>query len=989
MTRLQKSLSAIDPCYTQMPIQDMTNYIVHGDEAALARLAAARDDAYVGHRLVDALAAPPAWTDEDRRVIHALAAIRQLNRLDKWLGEIIGKEKPDEDYLRAVCQELEAAKVRRRIILDLSGCIWTLTHHKGPNSVGRFILGLSDAELKTAATASTGANFELIKLLARYAPERIEPLVPEWLKYANGDVAARVLLEECGDRFEKPIAEFFHSVRGIHDRFALARALHALNSQKYMELALETACGVFAYNDEARDWMFDTLGKKALPHITTLLRSNEQIGGADPSRMQCEVLSAAVEKLAKDAIPACVVALGSKRTTRTDTSSYWTPPELHLHAAICLIGIDDGTHDDLILRELDRVLSNEKSPSEHLTQAITAATKWKLSRVAEPLWKLTEHKSRPIRSAAARALGQLGDAALPRAGEMLTARKADQRSAAVTLLVSMNTPKALKLLEDRLDEEPDDDVRDAILVGLEAAWEASGRKITKKDIDARIERAKEKLKELPVKWLNEKKLPPLKFAKGGPLTKEQVRYLLYRQSRAKEIRPDIEAKPLYALIDRKSSRDFALEVLKGFLATNADAGDRWALTIAGLLGDDRCVPLLNQHIRTWADSARGKMAEYAVQALALLGTDSALLTLDALAIRYRTKYKNIGKAAVEAFAEAAERLGITPEELGDRVVPWLGFEPGKPRVIVCGDRKIEARIGLDFKLKYIDLEKHKPIASLPKTAPAEVLASFKDLAANLREIAKAQHLRLENLMVRQQRWPAARWRELFLRHPLLLPFAVRLVWGAYDEGNKLLGTFRALEDGSLTTAADEPFMLADSARAGIVHPLELPDEQRTTWLTHLADYEITPPFPQLERPVVRLAADKKNLKTLKDFTGTSLNGMTFKGRAERLGWNRGSVQDAGSIVSYCKSFPAAGADAFLGIDGMYMGMDMYTEIKLQDLHFVRSGSVKVGSYSYDEPGDEKDQRVLAFGDVPAIVYSEVLGDLQKISGQKAGGEDEE
>jgi hypothetical protein len=140
---------------------------------------------------------------------------------------------------------------------------------------------------------------------------------------------------------------------------------------------------------------------------------------------------------------------------------------------------------------------------------------------------------------------------------------------------------------------------------------------------------------------------------------------------------------------------------------------------------------------------------------------------------------------------------------------------------------------------------------------------------------------------------------------------------------------------------------------------------------------------------VRLAADKKNLKTLKDFTGTSLNGMTFKGRAERLGWNRGSVQDAGSIPCYYKSFPAAGADAFIGVDGMYIGIDMYSDVKLQDALFVRSGSVKIGSYTYDEPANDKDQRVLSFGDVPAIVYSEVLGDLQKISGQKAGGEDEE
>ena len=138
-----------------------------------------------------------------------------------------------------------------------------------------------------------------------------------------------------------------------------------------------------------------------------------------------------------------------------------------------------------------------------------------------------------------------------------------------------------------------------------------------------------------------------------------------------------QAKPLYGMIDQAKSGDFALEILKGFLGSKADAADRWALTVAGLLGDDRIVPILNQQIRQWADSSRGKMAEYAVESLSLLGTDTALLTIDALAIRYRTKNKNVGRAAVEAFAATAENLGITPEELGDLVVPWLGFEPRK------------------------------------------------------------------------------------------------------------------------------------------------------------------------------------------------------------------------------------------------------------------------------------------------------------------------
>jgi len=244
-------------------------------------------------------------------------------------------------------------------------------------------------------------------------------------------------------------------------------------------------------------------------------------------------------------------------------------------------------------------------------------------------------------------------------------------------------------------------------------------------------------------------------------------------------------------------------------------------------------------------------------------------------------------------------------------------------------------------------------------------------------------------MVRQQRWPVERWSELFTMHPVLLPVAVRLIWGVYDGAGQLQAKFRALEDRTFTQANDEPFKLPAAGTIGIVHPLELTEDQRKALQTHLADYEITPPFPQLERPVVQLAPDHANTKSLTNYSGTSLNGMTFKGRADRLGWARGSVCDGGGITTYFKSFPAAGVDVFLGLDDMYIGIDMSAEIKLQDAFFVRTGNVKTGSYTYDEPGNENDSRVLHFGDVPPIVYSEVLGDLQKIAGKSAGAGDDD
>ncbi len=65
-----------------------------------------------------------------------------------------------------------------------------------------------------------------------------------------------------------------------------------------------------------------------------------------------------------------------------------------------------------------------------------------------------------------------------------------------------------------------------------------------------------------------------------------------------------------------------------------------------------------------------------------------------------------------------------------------------------------------------------------------------------------------------------------------------------------------------------------------------------------------------------------------------------------------------------------------------IGAGMDSNIQLGDLCFVKTGAVKVGSYSYDEPAKEDDPRLIPFGDVPAVPFSEVMGDLIKIAGAK-------
>ena len=967
----------------------LLQFVVQGDRKALETAKKNAKNCWELYWLKDVLgylAAPRALSAEEKRAMHAAVVLGAEDDLGEWLK---GKLKPgpadEEDYLAAFLEAFGGeARTQGAAALIAAGSGCLQSQDGCPNAAGRFLLSLSDDEL---AAAGKQANLihDALDFLLKYLAPRLSrngsSFVREGLAKCRylSERSCRRLLDFDAKSFGPIVAD---AVAGENDIRYKARALALLAGhfpEKYLEAAKEAnlqvlrsaSGGVDNLETAAFRWLVGRFGPSALPQVEGYLSSRGS------PRTIIENLQTLASVLGEAGAPGVIAATGH------------AGHDVRIEAIGILMGWHKAACEAAICAAIQSGFAAE-DPKE-VVRYVGLLARWRTELLAEPLWKLFDHKSKPVRAAAARALARLGDEAVSRAAELLVAKKAAVRSAAVSLLTVAQTPAAAKALEGRLDEETDEEVRDQILLALDQVWEAQGKRISRKQIDQRIARTAERLAKPVAEWIDEKELPPLRLAKDGEkLDPQAVRYLLYRQSRAREMRPDIECKPLYALIDRQTSGDFALAVLRLFLGSQTAAEDRWALALAGILGDDRVVPVLMNQIRTWVDAKRGKLAEYAAQALALLGSNVALCAVDALSIRYRSKQKNIGKAAAEAFGEAAERQGITVDELGDRVVPWLGFEKGKPRVIEHNDKRIEVRIGPDFKLGFRDLVKGKTIVSLPAGIPAEAKNECKELAVTLREVLKGQLVRIENLMVRQFRWPLDRWQELFLVHPVLFPFAARLVWGIY-EGGQLQATFRALEDRTLTNAADEAVALpANNANAtiGIVHPLELSTEDRRAWAMHLTDYNVQSPFLQLERPVVYPTAEEKAVKMSSNYKNTDLNAMTFKGRAERLGWQRGSVCDAGGITSYRKNFPGAGADVILEVEGMFIGIGMMDSIKLGRFCFVNSGSVSTGSYVYDEPNDEKDPRLLAFGDVPPIVFSETLGDLTKITGAKAENEKE-
>jgi|GEM_PF-6238005 len=653
-----------------------------------------------------------------------------------------------------------------------------------------------------------------------------------------------------------------------------------------------------------------------------------------------------------------------------------------LAAETLVYAADKGAnHQSLIGNSLEKVV-REGPYTEPRIKAIGLGMRVDVARFEPLVVELLGDKAKPIREEAAAVLGLESKNALEYGVAALNAKKAATREAAIFLLDTLETAEAYAALEDRLAIEKSKSVRSELLAALKDEWENAGRELTFAQLEPFIDDfAKRKNQPRMPAWIKPDPLPPLHDRDGKPLSSETLAFLLMRQRESNKPRPDLQAEVIYKIIDPASGADFALELGQRYLASDVLPQSKWTLVLAARLGDDRLAHLIATNILQRGQRGSGvNMAEAMVPCLALIGTDGALMHLQSISIALHGKRKKISAAADAAFKQAAVTRGITTDELGDCVVPRLGFDETGRRVLKGEGLKVEVTIGPDLKFRYRRLAP-KPGKKTTKTLPAdlgpEAKELMKKLRAEFRSMLKAQNTRLENLLVFQHRWTAARWQELYLKHPLLIPIASHILWGVFSD-KKLAQTFRCQTDGSLLDASGAPVVLKTDNSIGLVHPLDLDDKSMAAWRAHFAEAKIVSPFPQLDRKIVLPPADQLDKDVVETVSGRSLFAMTLQGRVLRRGWNRGPVLAGQGFAFFIKRLPRARVDVILMVaEIMLLRLTREDRVELGDVYFVKHGSVGTHADEYDIPSSGE-ARVLSFGNVPRIVYSECMAELQEI-----------
>ncbi|MCD0443978.1 DUF4132 domain-containing protein [Glycomyces sp. A-F 0318] len=340
--------------------------------------------------------------------------------------------------------------------------------------------------------------------------------------------------------------------------------------------------------------------------------------------------------------------------------------------------------------------------------------------------------------------------------------------------------------------------------------------------------------------------------------------------------------------DPASLTRFSWKLFELWTDVGAPSKDGWAFTQLARFADDDTVAKIAALVRRWPGQGQHKRAVTGLEVLGAIGSETSLRALHG--ISRKVEFKALKEEAGRQIEVVAERLGLTAEQLADRLVPDFGLDGETSLVLDYGPRRFT--VGFDEELRpFVSDGDGTPLKRLPKPGAEDDAAAaeaayerFAQLKKDLRTVAKEQVRRLEHAMVAGRAWTVPEFEEFFSGHPLMRHLARRLVWLA-ETGAGSFG-FRLAEDRTVADVEDDRRDLPGDASIRLAHPVMLGD-RLADWAEVFADYEILQPFRQLARPVADFTAEELESGRITRFDGATLKSGSVLGLA-KWGWRRGA-----------------------------------------------------------------------------------------------------
>lgn len=374
------------------------------------------------------------------------------------------------------------------------------------------------------------------------------------------------------------------------------------------------------------------------------------------------------------------------------------------------------------------------------------------------------------------------------------------------------------------------------------------------------------------------------------------------------------------------------------------------------------------------------------QALGAMECSEAVAQLTRL--RAKVKYTVARRLIEKSLQQAAERSGLTVQELEDISVGHYGLNAQGEAEISIGDAKATVNLGEDG---HVGVAWRNADGKLVKAAPSQIKKAFPkevrsvaSLAKELEQIYLAQRIRLESSFVLPRGMPVDHWQQYFVEHPLLGFLGRRLIWVfRNDQGWERSGIWSGQ---GVTDSSGTPVDLRAAQTVRLWHPLAADPAEVQRWRERIFTEKIRQPFRQAFREFYVVTDDERQTKGYSNrFAKVLMRQHQFASLCRVRGWDYRLMSanfDGANVPT--KKF-----------DPWNMRAEFYVDIPsdrdsslLESALGEQSGAginLFVGS---DQVRFYREGREIAIDEVPAILYSEVMRDVDLFTSASAVGADE-
>jgi hypothetical protein len=399
----------------------------------------------------------------------------------------------------------------------------------------------------------------------------------------------------------------------------------------------------------------------------------------------------------------------------------------------------------------------------------------------------------------------------------------------------------------------------------------------------------------------------------------------------------------------------------------------------GIINDSRLTTSLDEY-GLWAFKKLPGVGAVSVRtgnaclfAFSILPFKEGIATLSKFKVKI--KYPSVLKIIDKYIGVVALKEGYTKDQLEEISVPSFGLNQGRLESQI-GDYTAIVNIKSYQSIALVWEQEGKQQTSVPtkiKEGHKEELAALKKRVKEIESTLQVQKDRIEQCYLKAREWSLEEWKQSYLHHPLLSFVGKQLIWTFTHQDQGWSGIY--LND-ELVNAQGQPLpILPLELKVSLWHPIYDTAESVRDWRTFLEQHQIKQPFKQAFREVYLLTDAEQNTHTYSNrFAAHILRQHQFAALCKQRGW---AYQLMGAWDSH--------NTPIIRIPYYNLSVEFMVDADWQE-----ENTNQMGIYHFvstDQVRFSRDFQVLPLEEVPAIVFSEIMRDVDLFVGVTSIGND--